>query len=139
MERRPPPDKKASKPGRLRRSASQSMPIRIDADLFATASRAAPLMSRSATQQISHWARIGRELEATPNISVERIASVLRGRGEYDDLGLEEQAVVRASWQERMTKLASALRLDQAFAAEGRPYVELDENGEVVRRDPAKD
>ncbi len=114
-----------------------STPIRIDHELYTAAAAVARLMSRSATQQITHWARIGKELEASSEISTERIAEVLRGASEYDALNAEEQAVVRAFWAERMSSLAGALRLDRRFAAEGRPYVELDEDGNVVRHDPA--
>lgn len=113
-----------------------STPIRIDKELYAAAAAVARLLSRSATQQITHWARIGRELEASPEVSTERVAEVLRSARDYDALNAEEQAVVRASWAERMTSLAAGLRLDRRFAAEGRPYVELDEGGNVVRHDP---
>jgi ParD-like antitoxin of type II bacterial toxin-antitoxin system len=113
-----------------------STPIRIDAELYAAATTVAPVMSRSTTQQIAHWARIGRELEASSEVSADHILQVLQGAHEYDRLSTEEQAIVRACWAERMTKLASALRLDREFAAEGRPYVELDASGNVVRRDP---
>ena len=113
---------------------TKSTPIRIDSDLYDAASQAAPTMSRSTTQQVSHWARIGRELEASAEVSVHDIARVLSTREGYDTLGSRDQAVVRAHWDERMKELASALRLDREFEAEGRPYVELDENGEVVRR-----
>ncbi len=113
-----------------------STPIRIDNELYAAAAAVARLMSRSATQQITHWARIGRELEASSEVSTERVAQVLRGASDYDALNAEEQAVVRAFWAERMSSLTDALRLDRKFAAEGRPYVELDEDGNVVRHDP---
>ncbi len=113
-----------------------STPIRIDAELYAAATGAAAIMSRSTTQQIAHWARIGRELEASPEISIEHVVQVLRGAKDYDALRTEEQAVVRAYWAEKMATLAAALRLDQKFAAEGRPYVELDDSGAVVRHDP---
>ena len=43
---------------------------------------------------------------------------------------------MRAFWAEKMAVLAGALDLEEKFAAEGRPYVELDESGAVVRRDP---
>ena len=113
-----------------------STPIRIDAELYAAASSAASIMSRSTTQQIAHWARIGRELEASPEVSIDDVARVLRGAKEYDSLGTDAQAVVRALWAEKMTALANALDLETSFADEGRPYVELDEGGAVVRRDP---
>lgn len=113
-----------------------STPIRIDSELYSVASSVAPLMSRSTTQQIAHWARIGRELEASSEVSIDSIAQVLRGAKDYDALGTREQAVIRAYWTEKMAALAGALRLDQKFTSEERPYVELDESGAVVRHDP---
>lgn len=114
----------------------KSMPIRIDEELYTAATEAASVMSRSTTQQISHWARIGRELEASPEVSLEEVAEVLQGSREYDALGTEEQAEVRACWSERMAALKGALRLDREFAEGGLPYVELDDEREVVRREP---
>ncbi len=116
----------------------KSTPVRIDEELYATATEAASVMSRSAAQQLSHWARIGRELEASPEVSIETVAEVLRGTREYDALDTEEQAVVRACWSERMTALREALRLDREFQAEGRPYVELADGGHVTRRGPSR-
>lgn len=109
-----------------------SMPVRIDAELYAAANQVASAMSRSTAQQIVHWARIGRELEASPDVSVESVVQVLRGAKEYDALSAEEQAVVRASWAERMAAMSEALNFEQEFAAEGRPYAELDESGKVI-------
>ncbi len=114
-----------------------STPVRIDTELYEEASSAASVMSRSTAQQVAHWARIGRELEASAGVSIDDVARVLAGERSYDALGTEEQAVVRAFWAERMTGLARSLRLDRRFEEEGRPYVELDDAGRVVRRDPA--
>ena len=113
-----------------------STPVRIDAELYESATSAASVMSRSTAQQITHWARVGRELEASPGVSIDHIAQVLRGNKDYDALGTEEQSVVRAYWAEKMAALTATLRLDEKFATEGRPYVELDESGAVVRHDP---
>lgn len=115
-----------------------STPIRIDADLYAAATAVGPVMSRSAAQQVAHWARIGREVEASPEISLGDVARVLRGAMDYDALGADEQAVVRSYWKERMAELLGALRLDRGWEAERRPYVELDEHGRVVRRGPER-
>ena len=118
-----------------------STPVRIDADLYAAASSIAPTMSRSTAQQISHWANIGRELEASPGVSVEHVARVLAGSKSYDSLATEEeQALVRSFWAARIGALSDNLRLEDDFIAEGRPYAELDETGAAVRREPtAKD
>jgi hypothetical protein len=112
-------------------------PTRIDDDLFASAKAVGEVMSRSASQQVSHWARIGRELEAAASVSQRAIAEVLAGEGSYDRLTAEEQAVVRAEWSERIDARVASLDLARAFATEGRSFVELDEHGEVVRHSAA--
>jgi len=90
-------------------------------------------MSRSAAQQVAHWARIGRELEASRSISHRAIAAVLDGRREYDARTEHEQAVVRAEWAERITERREGLDLAQEFESVGRSYVELNQNGNVIR------
>ena len=76
--------------------ANSSTPIRIDAELLDTAKLVGSQQSRSAAQQIAHWARVGQEVEASRSISAHAIAAVLAGRRAYDTLESEDQAVVRA-------------------------------------------
>lgn len=109
-------------------------PARIDDDLYASAKLAGEVQSRSASQQVVHWARIGRELEASADISHRDIAEVLAGSRSYDKLSVKEQAVVRAEWAVRMDTLREALNLAEQFAAAGRSWVELDDAGKVVER-----
>ena len=109
-------------------------PTRIDDDLFASAKAVGEVMSRSASQQVSHWARIGRELEAAASVSQRSVAGVLAGERSYDRLTAEEQAVVRAEWSERIDARIAALDLARSLAAEDRSFVELDDDGRVVRR-----
>ena len=111
-----------------------STPTRIDDELFEDAKAVGSLMSRSAAQQIAHWAKIGRELEAAGSVSTRAIAEVLAQRSSYDALTDEEQAIVRAEWAERIEARRAALDLPSEFAAEGRSWVELDEAGQVVKR-----
>jgi len=110
-------------------------PTRIDDELYASAKIVGPLMSRSAAQQIAHWARIGRELETADSVSHRDIADVLAARRHYDELNTQEQAVVRAEWAERMDARRDALDLAREFSDQGRSYVELDEDGQVVHRE----
>lgn len=115
-------------------------PTRIDGDLFAAAQVVGPTMSRSAAQQVNHWARVGRAVEESESISAAEIVAVLAGTQEYDSLDDKAQAIVRALWDERSAALRSNLDLADQFAAEGRSYVELDDDGNVVVRggdDPA--
>ena len=111
-----------------------STPTRIEDELFEDAKLAGSLMSRSAAQQIAHWAKIGRELESSGGVSTRAIAEVLARRSSYDALTDEEQALVRAEWSERIEERRAALDLSSEFVAEGRSWVELDEAGQVVER-----
>lgn len=111
-------------------------PARIDDDLYASAKLAGEALSRSASQQVGHWARIGRELEASATTSQRDIAAVLAGARRYDSLTSQEQAIVRAEWAERMGVRRGSLDFAEEFAAAGEGYAELDEHGEVVHRTP---
>jgi hypothetical protein len=109
-------------------------PARIDDDLYASAKLAGEVQSRSASQQVVHWARIGRELEASASVSARAIAEVLAGSRSYDALDPKEQAMVRAEWAARMDARREALDFTKSFVAAGRVWVELDDEGNVVER-----
>jgi hypothetical protein len=111
-------------------------PMRLDADLTDAARATAGSMSRSLSQQIAHWARIGRELERSPGVTVPAVQAVLEGRGGYDQLNVQEQAIVRANWAEGIDEARKALRLDRILAAQDREVVELGTTGEVKVRKP---
>jgi hypothetical protein len=118
---------------------SGTMPTRIDGDLFDAAKSLGAIASRSAAQQISHWARIGRELEASPATSLRDIQRVLAGQAAYDDLGERDQAVVRANWDEQVAERLAQLDLAAEFAKAGRSWTEADEQGHAVQHDTDAD
>lgn len=113
---------------------ASTSPTRIENDLYASAKLAGDAQSRSAAQQIAHWARIGREIQASGQVSHREIAEVLAGGRSYDRLEAKEQAVVRAQWAERMAVYRERVDLPARFAATGRTWVELDDDGQVVDR-----
>lgn len=113
-------------------------PTRIDDDLYAAAKAVGAKMSRSAAQQIAHWARVGRELEMSSAVSHRDIEKVLAGAADYDLLPANEQAVVRAEWSERVTAARTSLNFAREFTAAGEPYTELDSDGKIAHRVPAK-
>ncbi len=112
-------------------------PARIDDDLYASAKLAGEVQSRSASQQVVHWARIGREIEASASIAQKDIAAVLAASRSYDTLSAKDQAIVRAEWSALMDDRRAALNLAEQFARDGRAWVELDDSGTVVHRDQA--
>lgn len=111
-------------------------PTRLPADIYESAAAQAEADSRTVPQQIAHWARIGRELELSPQVNHRAIAQVLAGDGSYDRLGEREQAVVRAGWAERIAERRAQLNFEAGFVAAGESYSEADEDGNLIIRRP---
>lgn len=111
---------------------SSTIPTRIDSDLVDAAKAAGSIHSRTPAQQIHHWARIGREFESARNVSAVEVAKVLAGQASYDALADAEQAVVRATWEERDEATLSTLNFAAEFEAAGESYSEADEHGNVI-------
>lgn len=116
--------------------ANSSTPIRLDRELLEAAKLAGSHQSRSAAQQIAHWARLGREIEASRTISAHTITAVLHGRQSYDTLEPDDQAVVRAEWTNRLDAVADGIDLASEFAAAGRrTWIDIAADGTIVRRE----
>lgn len=113
-----------------------TMPTRVDRDLYDAARSTGAATSRSAAQQLNHWARIGREFEASPGVRQRDIERVLAGDGSYDTLSEREQAIVRAAWDQRMTERRGALNFEEEFAQAGEAWSEADADGHLVVRTP---
>lgn len=112
---------------------ASTTPTRFDAALFASAQAAGARTHRSATQQLAHWARLGRELEATAGLSQRDIDRVLAGQLSYDDLGDWEQTVVRTAWREGIDADLNTLDLAARFSAQARTrWSEADDAGRVT-------
>lgn len=115
-----------------------TMPTRIDGDLFEAAKRAGKVHSRSAAQQLGHWARIGRELESSPSVSHDMVDRVLTGRLAYDGVDDHTQAVVRAEWDDRISRGVSTLDLTPELQGSGLSWAEADADGSLVVHEPGR-
>jgi len=115
---------------------ASTIPTRVTIELFDTAKVVGDMTSRSAAQQIEHWARIGREIELASTLAQRDIAAVLSGSLQYDDLGTEEQAVVRARWASLMKERRESLDLVRDFGLRSETYVDIDDEGRIVRHAP---
>jgi hypothetical protein len=113
---------------------SSTMPTRVDGDLFDAAKSVAAVNSRSAAQQINHWARIGREFEASGQVSQRDVERVLAGDGSYDELSERAQAVVRADWDEQIAERIAGLDLEAELTDAGDIWSEADAGGRVFKR-----
>lgn len=107
--------------------------VRVDALLADRAEAAGELMGRTLGAQITHWARLGRAVEAG-GASTPAVARVLAERAGFDDLDHDEQAEVIAEWERRMEDAIAALDLAAEFDRTGAAYAELDDDGNVVVR-----
>ena len=113
-----------------------STPVRVDEEIHACAAAVAPLMSRSTAQQISHWARIGKKFELSPDVSSRAVEQVLACESDYDSLDTREQAIVRAEWAELTEQRRRSVDLVAEFEAAGMSYVEQDAEGTIIRHQP---
>lgn len=113
-----------------------SQPTRLPQDVYEAAVAAARSASRTVPQQIAYWARIGRELERSPQVSQGTITRVLNGVKSYDEINPQEQAVVREKWDERATKLRGELDYAERFSTAGETYSELDDAGRIKTSRP---
>lgn len=109
-------------------------PTRVDTDVLEAAKAAGAVMSRSASQQISYWARLGKQIEESNGLNHKAIARVLAGQEKYDNLGDFDQAAVRAAWEEEIEGAAKALNYEERFLADGESWAEADEQGNLVIR-----
>lgn len=88
--------------------------VKLSDELVSAAREESAAMSRSITQQVEHWARIGRLIERNPSWSYERVQQALRAEVPFDEL----------STPERLTYLSELE--DQLMAPEG--------NADLARR-----
>jgi len=114
-------------------ATKSTTPTRFDAALFESAQAAGARTHRSAAQQLAHWARLGRELEAASGLAQRDIDRVLAGQLSYDDIGDREQAAVRTAWREGIDADLTSLDLRARFEAQGRTrWSEVDKQGNVI-------
>jgi hypothetical protein len=62
---------------------------------------------------------------------------VLAGQALYDDLPDPAQAAVRVEWDDRVAATLAGLDFTGDLRANGKPWAEADEDGNLVMRDAA--
>lgn len=85
-------------------------PIRIAADVAATAVAVAPLENRTEAEQINYWLRLGMLVERSTSLSNRRaLAAVSRGR-QFSQLTPEERIVAHATIDARLAERVASQR-----------------------------
>lgn len=109
-----------------------SSAIKIADDLAAAARAESDLMNRSMTEQVEHWARIGRALERAPGVSMARIRDALAAETDFDTLSADERAVALGALESATFNPRGDRDLQRDKRRKRQPYTVLDDQGRVV-------
>ena len=108
-------------------------PTRIASDLYAAAQQVAVRESRSAAEQVNHWARVGQSVAMHRSASRRRIDAVLAGTLPMSVLRPDEREVVNAELDAAISERAQSTPLGPAA---GVTTVALDDEGRLVEYRP---
>ena len=111
-------------------------PTRIASDLLDSATVEGARQSRSAKQQLDHWARVGRAVCAQQSAARMRVDAAFAGTLPLSQLSSEEAVVFNADVQARVEESLRTVDLGAVLNARGLTTVSLDENGELVEHRP---
>ncbi|MGQ0466837.1 MAG: TA system antitoxin ParD family protein [Sporichthyaceae bacterium] len=111
-------------------------PTRVAVDLLDSAAVEGARQSRSAKQQLDHWARVGRAVSMRESAARRRVEAALAGDVELRDLSGEERVVFNAELDVAIQTAAREASFAEALAGEGVTTVALDDEGRLVRYHP---
>lgn len=117
-------------------SVAGDKPTRVAADLMADAAVAGARESRSAKQQLDHWARVGRAVSAQQTAARLRVEAALAGTLDLADLSDEEAVTFDAEVQARLEGDLRTKNLGEVLNASGVTTVSLDDRGELIEHRP---
>lgn len=109
---------------------------RVAADLMDSAAAEGARQSRSAKQQLDHWARVGRALSGQHSAARRRVEAALAGDVALGDLGAEEGAVFNAEISAAIDESLASTDYGATLTGRGITVVALDESGAIVRYRP---
>ena len=109
---------------------------RFAADLVDSAAAEGARQSRSAKQQLDHWARVGRAVSATHTASRRRVEAALAGQLPTSELTVEEGVVFNAEISAAIEESLARTHYGDALAAQGITTVALNEAGDIVEHRP---
>lgn len=109
---------------------------RFAADLLDSAAAEGARQSRSAKQQLDHWARVGREVSSQHTASRRRVEAALAGDLELRELSVEEGVVFNAEIAAAIQENLAESHYGAVLAKRGVTTVALNEAGEIVEHRP---
>ncbi len=109
---------------------------RFAADLLDSAAAEGARQSRSAKQQLDHWARVGRAVSAQHTAARRRVEAALAGDVELRELSVEEGVVFNAEIAASSRRTWRNRTMAQLLAERGITTVALNEEGDIVEHRP---
>lgn len=105
---------------------------RVAADLVESAAVEGARQSRSAKQQLDHWARVGRAVSSHQTASRHRVEAALAGDLDVTALADEEGVVFNAEISAAIEESLATANYGDVLAGRGITMVALDDDGEIV-------
>ena len=105
---------------------------RVAADLMESATMEGARQSRSAKQQLDHWARVGRAVSSQQSAARRRVESALAGDLDTNDLSLEEGVVFNAEISAAIEESLARTNYGDVLAARGITMVAMNDDGQIV-------
>ncbi|MCW2690951.1 MAG: hypothetical protein JWR37_5841 [Mycobacterium sp.] len=109
---------------------------RFAADLVDSAAAEGARQSRSAKQQLDHWARVGRAVSSQHTASRRRVEAALAGELAMSELSVEEGVVFNAEISAAIEESLARTYYGDVLAARGVTTVALNDAGEIVEHRP---
>lgn len=109
---------------------------RFAADLLDSAAAEGARQSRSAKQQLDHWARVGRAVSSGHTAARRKVEAALTGELELVELSEEEGVVFNAEISAAIQESLADADYEQLLAGRGITTVALNEDGEMVEHRP---
>ncbi|CAA0138282.1 Uncharacterised protein [Mycolicibacterium vanbaalenii] len=109
---------------------------RVAADLMDSAATEGARQSRSAKQQLDHWARVGRAVSSQHSVPRRKVEAALAGDVPLRDLTVEEGVVFNAEIGAAIQETLASADYGALLAARGITTVALDDDGEIVQYRP---
>lgn len=109
---------------------------RVAADLIDSAAAEGARQSRSAKQQLDHWARVGRAVSTQQTASRRRVETALAGELAMSELTVEEGVVFNAEISASIEESLARTNYGDLLAARGITTVALNDAGEIVEYRP---
>ena len=109
---------------------------RFAADLVDSAAAEGARQSRSAKQQLDHWARVGRAVSSQHTAPRRRVEAALAGHLAVTELSVEEGVVFNAEISAAIEENLARTNYGDILAARGITTVALNDAGEIVEHRP---